>query len=65
MDIKTTKHIISSNVTSSIMLHANHGVGKSSCVKQVAKQLGIEFFDIRLSQCDVGDTGGRHAWPDS
>ena len=58
MDIKTTKHIISSNVTSSIMLHANHGVGKSSCVKQVAKQLGIEFFDIRLSQCDVGDIKG-------
>jgi hypothetical protein len=58
MDIKTTKKIISSNVTSSIMLHANHGVGKSSCVKQVAKQLGIEFFDIRLSQCDVGDIKG-------
>ena len=58
MDIKTTKHIISSNVTSSIMLHANHGVGKSSCVKQVAKQLDIEFFDIRLSQCDVGDIKG-------
>jgi hypothetical protein len=58
MDIKTTKQIISSNVTSSIMLHANHGVGKSSCVKQVAKQLGIEFFDIRLSQCDVGDIKG-------
>ena len=58
MDIKTTKHIISSNVTSSIMFHANHGVGKSSCVKQVAKQLGIEFFDIRLSQCDVGDIKG-------
>jgi hypothetical protein len=58
MDIKTTKHIISSNVTSSIMLHANHGVGKSSCVKQVSKNLGIEFFDIRLSQCDVGDIKG-------
>jgi len=48
----------------SIMLHAKHGVGKSSIVKQVANELTQEsgdtygFWDVRLSQCEVGDIKG-------
>ena len=48
----------------SIMLRAKHGVGKSATVKQVAQQLAEEtghevgFYDVRLSQCEVGDIKG-------
>lgn len=42
----------------SVMLVAKHGVGKSSVVKQVAQELNIGFFDVRLSQCEVGDIKG-------
>ena len=48
----------------SIMLHAKHGVGKSSVVKQVVRELEEEtgekygFWDVRLSQCEVGDIKG-------
>jgi GTP-binding protein EngB required for normal cell division len=42
----------------SVMLVAKHGVGKSSVVKQVAQEMGINFFDVRLSQCEVGDIKG-------
>lgn len=42
----------------SILLKANHGVGKSAVVKQVAAEMGVPLIDIRLSQCDVGDLKG-------
>lgn len=42
----------------SVMLRAKHGVGKSSVIRQTAEELGIEFFDVRLSQCEVGDIKG-------
>jgi hypothetical protein len=42
----------------SILLQAMHGIGKSSVVKQVADKLGIGFYDVRLSQCEVGDIKG-------
>lgn len=42
-----------------IMLTAKHGVGKSSIVKQAAKDLNVPCIDIRLSQCaDIGDLKG-------
>ena len=58
MDINQTKTIIKSFPKRSIMLHAKHGVGKSSIVKQCAEELGIDFKDVRLSQCEVGDIKG-------
>jgi hypothetical protein len=59
MNANQTKDILKSLPNeSSIMLRAKHGVGKSSVVKQAAQELGIEFFDIRLSQCEVGDLKG-------
>jgi hypothetical protein len=42
----------------SILLMAMHGVGKSSVVKQVAEAQNIGFYDVRLSQCEVGDIKG-------
>ena len=56
MNIKQTKFIIKNAPNKSIMLHAKHGVGKSSVVKQSAKELSQEtgndygFYDVRLSQ---------------
>jgi hypothetical protein len=64
MNIKQTKFIIKNSPNKSIMLHAKHGVGKSSVVKQSAQELSQEtgnsygFYDVRLSQCEVGDIKG-------
>ena len=55
---QTIKILKEMPTSKSIMLVAKHGVGKSSVVKQVAKDLGIEFHDVRLSQCEVGDIKG-------
>jgi hypothetical protein len=40
------------------MLVAKHGIGKSSVVRQVSEDEGIGFYDVRLSQCEVGDIKG-------
>lgn len=59
MNSKLTMKILANMpVDKSIMLRAKHGVGKSSVVKLSAKQQGIGFHDVRLSQCEVGDIKG-------
>ena len=59
MNIEQTKTILANMPNDkSVMLHAKHGVGKSSVVKQVAESLNIGFYDVRLSQCEVGDIKG-------
>lgn len=65
MNIEQTKEVLKKMPKDkSIMLHAKHGVGKSSVVKQVAEELTQEtgetygFYDVRLSQCEVGDIKG-------
>jgi hypothetical protein len=65
MNIEQTKRILKNMPNSkSVMLHAKHGVGKSSVVKQVSEELSAElgkpvgFWDVRLSQCEVGDIKG-------
>jgi hypothetical protein len=59
MNIIQTKEILKTMPwDKSVMLHAKHGVGKSSVVRQVAEELGIGFYDVRLSQCEVGDIKG-------
>lgn len=65
MNIEQTKKILKDMpLDKSIMLHAKHGVGKSSVVKQVADELAEStnkeygFYDVRLSQCEVGDIKG-------
>lgn len=59
MNATLTKRILREMpVNKSIMLRAKHGVGKSSVIKQSAIEQGVEFFDVRLSQCEVGDIKG-------
>ena len=65
MNIEQTKHILKNMPnTKSVMLHAKHGVGKSSVVRQTVDELTEEtgdsygFWDVRLSQCEVGDIKG-------
>lgn len=65
MNIEQTKEILKSMpMDKSVMLHAKHGVGKSSVVRQVAEEIAQEtgkpcgFWDVRLSQCEVGDIKG-------
>lgn len=55
---ETYKHLVNMPNNISILLEAMHGVGKSSLVKKVAEDLGIQFVDIRLSQSEVGDVKG-------
>lgn len=61
------QHITFSPVSQSVMLEANHGVGKSQVARGfqavMAKNLGLPieevgFIDFRLSQNDVGDLKG-------
>jgi hypothetical protein len=48
MNIEQTKRILKNMPNSkSVMLHAKHGVGKP-----------VGFWDVRLSQCEVGDIKG-------
>ena len=59
MDIKTTKLCLKELPNHiSVLLKAKHGVGKSNTVKQVAEAEGWNFYDVRLSQCEVGDIKG-------
>jgi hypothetical protein len=41
-----------------ICIHGSPGVGKSSVVRQAAKDLGIDFIDVRLSQMEPCDIKG-------
>jgi len=59
MNIKNTKYILNNMPnTVSVLLKAKHGVGKSRSVQQVAIENGWDFYDVRLSQCEVGDIKG-------
>ena len=65
MNIAQTKEVLKNMpMDKSIMLHAKHGVGKSSVVRQVAEELSEQYgepvgiWDVRLSQCEVGDIKG-------
>lgn len=41
-----------------LFIHGVPGCGKSSIVKNVCKELGIDFIDFRASQCDSCDIRG-------
>lgn len=59
MGVKDTLDVlINFPMTESILLMANHGMGKSEVVKQSAEQRGCPCIDFRLSQNDVGDLKG-------
>jgi MoxR-like ATPase len=42
----------------SILLRANHGIGKSQLVRHLAKKMGLPVIDRRLSQLTEGDIIG-------
>lgn len=42
----------------SLFLWGTHGLGKSSLVRQVADELGIEFIDLRCAQMEAVDLRG-------
>lgn len=65
MDIKTTKRTLRSlPPRHSVLLEANHGLGKSEIVAQTAAEMSVllnkpfGFIDIRLGQYEVGDLIG-------
>jgi len=44
----------------SVFIHGHPGVGKSTLVREVAKELGLRVIDIRLSQRDPAEIGGTY-----
>lgn len=65
MDCKQTKHtLMYMPPRKSILLEADHGVGKSDVVAQSAQEMSrilnkpFGFVDFRLAQCEVGDMIG-------
>jgi hypothetical protein len=55
---ETVEAIMVADPLQAVLLMANHGMGKSDCVRQAVKLLGVPCIDIRLSQADVGDLKG-------
>jgi len=55
---ETVRTLMTFPIAQAILLIANHGVGKSEVVKQVANKLGVPCVDFRLSENDAGDLKG-------
>lgn len=51
-------HHITNKIRVPLCIQGPSGVGKSAQIKQAAKELKVEFFDIRLSQFDPVDIKG-------
>jgi len=60
MDIQQTEHIIKACIRTMVpgMLWGPPGVGKSSILEQVCKQMGMKHLDLRLAQIDPTDLRG-------
>lgn len=62
MNIQDTKTVLKALVTSKTpvtpMLWARHGIGKSSAVTQLAKELNYDIYSIILSQKEAVDVAG-------
>lgn len=59
MDIKTLSEVAKQLPPSiSVLIRADHGVGKSELVHQLAEHFGLPLLDRRMSQCTEGDTLG-------
>lgn len=60
MNIKEFKEVLpyAFEAGLSVIVHGQHGIGKSQVVKQFAKENGMQFIDRRLSQLEAGDLIG-------
>lgn len=59
MDLKTIKACCKEfGPARSVLLRGESGIGKSAFVKALAKEMGLEFIDIRLGQMTEGDLIG-------
>ncbi len=59
MDIKTfTEVAVALPNDISVLIRGNHGIGKSEVAHQIAKRLGLELIDRRMSQMTEGDVIG-------
>ena len=59
MTAAQTRHCLTHLPINIAVLIAGHqGLGKSETVAQVAREAGIDFIDLRLSQNDTGDVKG-------
>jgi hypothetical protein len=64
MDIAEIKHAVEILLKEGYIqvsvpyIHGKPGVGKSDIVKQIAKERGLSFIDLRLSQLESCDTRG-------
>ena len=56
--VQTIKFTLLTPWHQSVLLQANHGLGKSSIVNLAGQIVGAGFMDLRLSQNDVGDIKG-------
>jgi len=59
MDIATFVDVAKALPTNiSVLIRGNHGIGKSEVVHQIARDLGLELIDRRMSQLTEGDIVG-------
>jgi len=60
LSYKDTKELVTANVIAKkpIMIHGKPGIGKSDMVRQIAKELGKDFIDVRLPLYESTDIKG-------
>ncbi len=60
VNLHTAKHYVEICLQSGLVpfLRSSPGIGKSSLVKELAKEYNLELIDLRLSQCDPVDLHG-------
>ena len=58
--LNTAKNLIPHLLKAKVVpfLHSSPGIGKSSILRQVARNLNLQFIDIRLSDMDPSDIAG-------
>lgn len=60
MNLKTLKRVLPVTFKSNLvpLIVGTHGIGKSQIVRETAKEMGIDFIDLRVGTQEVGDLLG-------